>query len=220
MPKIMPGQRPAKARVSEAEKKWLACAIDCEGCLSLSYQRKAILNKKTGKRKTPAGAIRAYVGVDNTRRAFIMEVRRVMQGLTDEPIRGYIKNSRYGWRPCYVAQCTSKPAIYDVVMAVYPYLIVKRPQAKVMFRFLAIAPGMARPYQIRKGSGSGRGFRSVSKPNGMWTEKHHALATEMRRLNHRYAKGEWARVQRTTERLAPRVKKRSALTSDRERRQK
>jgi len=189
---MTPGQRPAKAEVSEADRKWLACLLDCEGSISFRGGEKV-------KHKDP------NIDINNTNVEIMQEALRVMQSITNHPIPSpYEGNSDRGYKPCWRFRIGHHGAIEDLLKAIFPYLIVKSEQARLMLRFLEITP-----FRVfgRRGA-----FKGRRRPSNVWTSEHFEIMSCVRLLNRRFPKGEWAKAQRTTERPAPpewRMKKRS-----------
>lgn len=128
------------------------------------------------------GQIIPFLEIGNTNVPTAQKATRIMKTLTEKSIRCYPKNSQMGYRPCWKVQATSHAAIKSVLQAVLPDLEGKRPQAELMLRYLSAAPG------------KGRGNKFLPA--------HYQMVSEMKHMNHRYAKGEWT-AQRTTERIAP-----------------
>jgi len=176
------GQRPAKAKTSEADRKWLACLIDCEGSINFRVEKR--------RRK---GHIHHGIDISNTSMAVLRQALRIMRVITSHPIPPpYEGNSDRGWRPCWRIRFTAYGAVEDVLRSILPHLIAKKKQAQLMLRFIAISPFRVHGNRLYAHHRDGR--RS-------WTARHYRIVEQVRVLNRRYARGEWA-AQRTTERRA------------------
>ena len=109
--------------MSEKELAYLASIIDGEGCI-------AIHTRGPGNR----GAItRAYVSALKVSNNDI----RLLEWIKQKTERGTIyseKRIRKNRRPSHSWTCSARASV-DVLQAVYPYLVIKREQADLVFKF-------------------------------------------------------------------------------------
>lgn len=102
--------------LSEAEKAWLACAIDSEG--SISFRR--MKNARSGKTYT-----RPAISVYNTSKAFIDH----FANLTAQ--RSYYwRSNGYGNKRLYACSTQNRTLLRLLLEATLPYLIVKKRKAQ------------------------------------------------------------------------------------------
>lgn len=130
-------------------------------------------------RKT--GILKPQITIGNTVRENIERAKRIVQAVTGREIRYVEVNASQGYRPCYSLRVKQLNDLRLLAEALEPLACGKRAQLRIMLRYVAASPG--------KG--------------GRYAEEHYALRDELRQLNRRYPKGEWARSQLETEPPAP-----------------
>lgn len=164
--------------ISDLELAWLAGFADGEGTFVLPIHRKT-------------GLINAYLSVSNTNVANIERAKWIVSGISGRQIRYTPTNVKQGWRPCYRLTVNNHHEIALVCRALLPWVVGKREHAEVMLRYIALVTGGDCDPQCRR------------KHRSKMTDEHYGLVAQLRHLNRRYAKGEWASSQREIERLAP-----------------
>lgn len=163
---------------SDVDLAWLAGFTDGEGTFVLSVHIRS-------------GLVNPYVSISNTNRVAIERAKAIVSAIVGREIRYTPTNVKQGWRPCYRLTVNNHHEIGALCAALLPWLVGRREQAEVMLRYIRLVnrdkcePGCRR------------------KHRSLMTDEHHALVGEMRHLNRRYGKGEWASSQREIERLAP-----------------
>lgn len=102
----------------------------------------------------------------------------------------------------YTIKIGTLSEIKTLCKLILPFLSGKRRQAEIVLEFISLTPGR-HITRNAKGQNSGK---------SKYTQRHFDLIDEIQFLNKRYAKGEWATLQRETERLAPAMHKQDEET--------
>jgi len=108
---------------SEAEKAWMACAIDAEGTISLGPDHKH-------------HAIHVKVSVCNT----CFEFAQQFASLIGNKVHSRPPHGELSKKDLYEVFVTSKKNIRAVLDAVLPYLIVKRAKAEAVLAYIETHP--------------------------------------------------------------------------------
>src|SRR5439155_25523680 len=172
--------------IPEVELAWLAGFIDGEGTIYVVHER----------RSANRIVLKARMSIDNTDKRNIMRVLRLVSRITGYRPPTQEGNSKRGYRPCTSVRINRAVDVASILEAVLPWLVGKRQRARLMIRFIKIAPrsplkGKAEHRARTRGNARfARGF----------TPRHFALAATITDLNHRYAKGEWVAAQKKRER--------------------
>lgn len=177
-----------RSRLKKSELAWLAGFIDGEGTIFVVRE------------KRPKGRIvlKGRMSVDNTDVSNIRRVERLITCLTGRRPYLQITNVSRGYRPCQSLRLNRVSDVAVVLTAILPFLIGKRRRARLMLWFIAAAPRSAVSGRDRE--------RKRTRDNMRWatcyTPRQFALAAEIRRLNRRYARGEWDRLERDEARIS------------------
>jgi len=119
---------------SKEDASWLAAAIDGEGCFNITKQERQ-------------KCYTARITLSNTNEDFVNKCKELTKvgSITKYPPRTYAHHKSYLWTSC------GTDNIAKIIAEIYPYLIVKKEQAKVMIQYRNIiqtrnpAPGIGRP---------------------------------------------------------------------------
>jgi hypothetical protein len=107
--------------LTEMEKVWLACAIDCEGHISF-FEVKGRTKPYT----------RVVLGVTNTSPAFLLRLKDLLPIGRIERLKA-LPTTR---TPCYKFMIKGQAKVLSVLQAVEPYLVIKRDKANLAIEFL------------------------------------------------------------------------------------
>lgn len=154
------------------ELAWLGGFVDGEGTISLGTNKRSI---------------HPYVSVVNTNLDSFGRARVLCSALVGHDLRPDIAIPRPGSRPAFYVSVHGHLDVAIVVRALIPHLVGKYPQASLVLRFLEIAPG--------SGSNVAQFTRARGRPpkhGARYDHRHFDMVAEMRRLNRRYAPGEWS----------------------------
>ncbi len=150
---------------TETECAWLAGFLDGEGTISLNVEGRV-------------RAVRTRVSVTNTNLPNIGRCRVLLRALLGHDVRPrpYRTTDR---RPAFVLSVDSHHDIRIALRALYPWLVGKEPQAKLMLEYLEECS-----WALFKGKRPRRDTPDIKA-------RRLEFAFEMRKLNRRYRKGEW-----------------------------
>jgi hypothetical protein len=147
-------------KLDEKDKVWLACAIDCEGSVGVSYSVRASKPNRTT-------FYFPFISVNNTKKVFLNHFRKLV-GCAYKKIK--IENKRYENRKnLYQLDMASAPWIYALLKQIRPYFIIKGKQADLVMEFIEIIDNIKR-------NNNGR---------IVYTERVHEIYRELKRLNKR-----------------------------------
>ena len=117
-------------KLSEAEKAWLACLIDSEGCITISYCA------NTGPTRTnPQWQVR--ITIANTNVKLLETFTRItgMGNTYNTHAERYNKNAKKS----YHTQIVRKQEVCELLTEILPFLIAKKSQARIAIRATAYA---------------------------------------------------------------------------------
>jgi hypothetical protein len=161
--------------VTDLNLAWLAGIADGEGHLSLKSYR--------GRQGQPC--VQGVFTVGNTNLDLMIEVRRIVAGLTGEKRTLYLQKRHDQAKDLWSIQVLSMRGLKLCCEAMLPYLVAKKRQAEIILEFV----------QIGRSYGNIRTGRNVNI-----SQRRHPLLLEIRALNRR---GKPQDSQRETERRAP-----------------
>ena len=154
---------------------WLAGFVDGEGTITLAGRR--------------GRSIQPSLSIPNTNLSNIGRVRVLLAALLGHDVSvTERKSDENSYRPCYDIRVGSHYDVDIALRAIYPHLVGKWKQAQLVLEFLTIAPGSGTnvtAYRRVRGREPRIGTR--------YDERHYAILDEIRRLNRRYARGQWQR---------------------------
>lgn len=122
MASIVQGNIHSDKVMSREEAIWLACALDCEGTVSLYAAA------PKGNRVSPH--VTPLVRISNTEMALIERACEVSGN-------GVVKKQETVTRPVYVWQCSPRQAAH-ILPQVVPFLVVKRRRAELVLELLSL----------------------------------------------------------------------------------
>jgi hypothetical protein len=126
---IPPLDRAPKLDMSETDRVWIACAIDCEGHISLYKSSKNFLPR---------------IGFCNSNRDIVEEfIRKISPKIKLRVIERSKVNRR--WADKYYVHIFDMGLNYSLLKEIRPYLIVKKKQADLVMEFIEV-----RDKQLRK----------------------------------------------------------------------
>lgn len=112
--------------MNQIEKVWLACAIDAEGSMSLHFTFHKRANSKP--------IFCASIEISNTNQDFIKRVSEIT-GVTSRS-KPYLRFDKKHHSPCYTWGIQRALELEYVLKQIYPYLIIKKTHADVIFKFI------------------------------------------------------------------------------------
>lgn len=151
---LPPFDRLPVLRLSEAEKSWLACAIDAEGTISVH---------KRGSRYFSAAII-----IGNTNREFL-DFFLKLTGTSHRRLT-VDRDKTKRCKDCFKTEIRDMPRVFAVLETIRPYLIIKRQQADLLIRFIRIQDEMIRQ-------------KRTNKQKMLQTPEQLEIVAQMRRLN-------------------------------------
>lgn len=113
--------RTIKINLKKSEKAWLACAIDCDGCIFLT-------NNSSKKDYCP------ILNFTNTKKEIVEYFKNVLKINKKIEINPRHKNHKAE----YSIRITSMPLIYVILKQILPFFIIKKEQAKLTMEFIEI----------------------------------------------------------------------------------
>jgi len=122
---IPPLERLPPFNPSKEERVWLACAIDCEGTITISRRKR--LDLALGYHLLP------FVSFCNSHRGIV----RTFRNLTFQNLRVEAQ-LRPPWKTKYAVNIRRQPQIYAFLKAIRDFLIVKQRQADLVIEFIEI----------------------------------------------------------------------------------
>ena len=164
-------------RLAKTDLAWLAGFLDGEGTIF-------VVREKRAKGRV---VLKGRMSVDNTDLSNIRRARRLTLSLTGHRAPMQITNVSRGYRPCHSLRFNRARDVAVILLAVMPWLVGKRARARLMLRFIGIAPRSELSGRSRE--------RRRTQDSGRWAKcyaaRSFAIAEEIRRLNRRYGRGEW-----------------------------
>jgi hypothetical protein len=178
----------SSSTVTLEELSWLAGFVDGEGAIFIQTARR------------PGRRIRfkCEVAIANTDLANVEHVRQIVASLTGDAPKATESNVSRGYRPCYSVRLQGQLRVALVLRALLPFLVGKKRRAELVLEFIASAP---RSVLL------GRSDERVrTSDDHRWAPgygpRHYEIVSEVRRLNRRYGRGEWAAVHKPSGREA------------------
>ncbi len=152
-------------KLSDTSAAYLAGLVDGEGSIGLFIDKRP-------ERHSTYGAVIARLKIGMCDEALI----KWLQTHTDSgSVTSWSKHNPK-WRRCWCISWHGRHAAL-IINAIWPYLRLKRPQAKVLMQWIKIAQS----WQNKLG---GRGHTERRYPDSVWQEVE-GLAAEIRKLNQR-----------------------------------
>jgi len=117
--------------INEATRVWLACAIDCEGNISLVKRKRTDL--VNGFNLLP------QIGLSNTNKEFIETfINKTFPNIVRLKVLKRFEKSGGKHKDKYYVQIFRMPLVYSLLKEIRPYLIIKRQQADLVMEFIEL----------------------------------------------------------------------------------
>jgi len=145
--------------MQERELGWLSGIIDGEGTITICQIR---------------GYMRPIVQIVNTSTSLILESQKLIEEIIGRKLAiGVVKNYKANVLTCYRIQYVKQGDVKDILTTIFPYLIAKKEQARLVLEFLEIRG------QVKRGSRIGR-KGGQDRPYG---EREESILTRVKLLN-------------------------------------
>ena len=105
-------------KLTEIEKAWLAAAIDCDGTISAAFHK-------------DCQCYRPIIAIYNTNLELLEKVRKL---ILESTIDWRKRSLRY--KKTFRLRISNKGVVLNLLTQIYPYLIVKKKQAKLLLECL------------------------------------------------------------------------------------
>lgn len=161
-----------------SELSWLAGFIDGEGAIFI----------QTARRPGQRVRFKCEIAIANTDLANVGRVRAIVAKITGRAPKATESNVRRGYRPCYSVRLQGQLNVALVLRVLLPFLVGKKYRAELVLEFIGSAPRSALLGRSQE--------RARTSDNERWAPgygpRHYEIVEEIRRLNRRYGRGEWA----------------------------
>lgn len=129
---IPPLDRLPNLNLSETEKSWFACAVDCEGTFGIH-------------KATRTGCYTPYISINNTDIRLLQYFKNITK--THSKIRLQYRTDGIR-KNIYEMRVADMPRIYELIKNTYSYLIIKQLQAQILVELIELKDRI-----MRKGDG-------------------------------------------------------------------
>lgn len=118
---LPPLEKTVHLSLSEKDKVWVACAIDCEGSLGVALTKRGFYNP--------------FISINNTKRELVQHFRTLI-GCLNKHIQLVTRKEIDPRKNVYAFHLGSASLIYHLLCQIRPYLIIKGQQADLVIEFI------------------------------------------------------------------------------------